>query len=93
MNKKYKSPFDFDVSKMTVEEVKERLLKMGINPGTWTSNEEYVKDGDQTQLPTFKMYADLLGEIRDICQSQITRDVREIDDLNIKLRRIKKGGN
>jgi len=90
--KKYKSPFDFDLSKMTVEEAKERLRSMGINPGEWTDNEDRVKDGDQAQIPTFKMYADMLTEIRDICQGQVTRDLHEIDELNVKLRRLKKGG-
>lgn len=89
---KYKSPFDFDLSKMTVEEAKERLRAMGIEPGSWTDNYGKVKDGDQAQIPTFKMYADMLSQIRDICKTQVDRDLREIDELSVKLRRLKKGG-
>lgn len=89
---KYKSPFDFDLSKMTVEEAKERLRSMGINPDEWTSNEDYVKEGERVQLPTFKLYADLLTQIRDICQDQANRDIREIDKLQVQLSRLRKGG-
>jgi hypothetical protein len=89
---KYTSPFDFDLSKMSVEEAKERLRAMGIEPDSWTNNHGRVKDGDQAQIPTFKMYADMLTQIRDICQMQADRDLKEIDDLNVKLRRLKRGG-
>lgn len=88
----YKSPFDFDLSKMTVEEAKERLREMGINTDSWESNEDYVKGGEKVQIPTFKMYADLLGQIRDICQDQVNRDINEIDKLQVQLARIRKGG-
>jgi len=89
---KYRSPFDFDLSKMTVEEAKEHLRQKGFNTDSWTSNEEYVEDGDQAQLPTFKLYAEMLEQIRDICKGQVGRDLQEIDELSVKLRRLKKGG-
>lgn len=90
--REYRTPFDFDLSKMTVEEAKERLRAMGIEPDTWTSNEDTVKAGEHAQLPTFKFYAEMLEQIRDICQDQVRHDVREIDDLNYQLRRLKRGG-
>ena len=90
--KRYRSPFDFDLSKMTVEEAKERLHKMGLNTDTWESNEEYVKGGEKVQLPTFKYYAEMLTAIRDICQDQANRDVKEIDHLQVQLQRLRKGG-
>lgn len=90
--KRYRSPFDFDLSKMTVEEAEAKLRSLGIEPNTWASNEDYVKEGEQAQLPTFKFYADMLGEIRDICKGQVSRDLREIDTLSVKLRRLHKGG-
>lgn len=90
--KEYKSPFDFDLSKMSVEDAKERLRAMGIEPDSWTNNHDTVKEGDKAQIPTFKFYADMLGEIRDICKGQVSRDLREIDELGVKLRRLKKGG-
>lgn len=89
---KYRSPFDFDLSKMSVEEAKERLRAMGIEPGSWTDNHGRVKDGDKAQIPTFKLYAEMLTQIRDICQTQVDRDLNEIDMLNVKLRRLKRGG-
>jgi hypothetical protein len=88
----YRTPFDFDLTKMTVEEAEERLRAMGIEPGQWTDNENYVKEGDTAQLPTFGFYAEMLGHIRDICQTQVDHDVKEIDDLNYQLRRLKRGG-
>lgn len=91
-HKRYKSPFDFDLTKMTVEEAEERLRALGIEPGTWVSNEDTVKAGDQAQLPTFKLYAEMLGHIRDICRDQVKHDVREIDDLSYQIRRLKRGG-
>jgi hypothetical protein len=89
---KYKSPFDFDVSKMTVEEVKERLRADGIPVGEWVSNEGHVNEGDKAQLTTFKRYAELLGQLRDLLQQQADRDVKQIDDLSYQLRRLKHGG-
>jgi len=89
---KYKSPFDFDLSKLTVEEAKERLRSMGLPTDSWVSNEEYVKEGDKAQLPTFKLYAEMLTQIRDICQDQVNRDLKEIDRLQVQLHRLKKGG-
>lgn len=88
----YKSPFDFDLSKVTVEEAKERLRAQGINPDEWTSNEDYVKSGEKVQIPTFKMYAEMLTQIRDICQDQVNRDLKEVDRLYVQLNRLKKGG-
>jgi len=90
--KGYKSPFDFNLADMTVEEAKEKLRGMGITPDSWENNEDYVKDGDQASIPTFNFYAEMLGEIRDICKGQVSRDLREIDELSVKLRRLKKGG-
>ena len=89
---RYRSPFDFDLTKMTAEEAKERLRAMGLKPDSWVSNEDRVKDGDRAQLPTFKFYAEMLGHIRDICEQQVDHDVKEIDDLSYQLRRLKRGG-
>lgn len=88
----YRSPFNFDVSHLTEEEVVERLRAQGINVGEWVSNEDRVKGGDKAQLPTLKCYADMLSKIGGILQDQVNRDVAEIDDLNYQLRRLKHGG-
>ena len=91
-NHQYKSPFDFDLSKMTVEEAQERLREMGIDPGSWTDNKDTVKGGEKVQLPTFKYYAKMLEKIRDIMQDQVEHDVQEIDALNYQLKRLQRGG-
>jgi hypothetical protein len=91
-NFRYRSPFDFDLSKMTVEEAKERLRAAGLPVNEWVDNEGHVKDGDKVQLPTLKFYADMLTKIGDIVRDQVDRDVKEIDDLNYQLRRLKHGG-
>ena len=89
---KYKSPFDFDLSKMTVEEAKERLHEMGFPVDSWVDNEDYVTAGEKVQLPTFKYYAEMLTAIRDICEDQTKRDLQEIDKLQVQLQRLRKGG-
>jgi len=89
---RYRSPFDFNLKDMTVEEAEERLRSMGIEPNSWVNNEEYVKTGDKATLPTFKFYAEMLGHIRDICKDQVKHDVQEIDTLSYQLRRLKRGG-
>lgn len=92
MTRKYKSPFDFDLSKMTVEEAKDRLRGMGFPVDEWISNEDRVKDGDKAQIPTFKHYAEILTKIRDLISDQTDRDLKEIDDLSYQLRRLRHGG-
>lgn len=88
----YRSPFNFDVSKMAVEEVVERLRQQGINVGEWVDNEDRVEEGQKAQLPTFKFYAEMLDKIGDVLRDQVKRDVREIDDLSYQLRRLRHGG-
>lgn len=87
-----RGPFDFDVSKLTVEEVKERLRAAGLPVDGWVNNEGRVKDGDKAQLPTFQHYAKLLEHLRDILQQQADRDIQQIDDLSYQLRRLQHGG-
>lgn len=96
----YRSPFDFDVSKMTVEEAEQKLREKGFPVGEWTDNYDATlgEDGqpkeepEQAQIPTFKFYAEMLEHIRDICEDQVKHDLREIDNLNYQLRRLKRGG-
>jgi hypothetical protein len=88
----YRSPFDFDMTKMTVEEVEERLRASGIDPGKWTDNEDYVKAGDKANLPTLSWYAEMLKEMGVILEEQVKRDLQETDELNYQLMRLKRGG-
>lgn len=91
MTAKYKSPFDFDVSKMTAEEVVERLRSMGIEPNAWVSNEDEVEEGAKAQIPTLNQYAEILQQMGGIIEKQIENDRRETDDLVYQLRRLEKG--
>lgn len=85
---KYKSPFDFDLSKMTIEEVREHLKARGIEPNQWVHNERTAK----AQLPTLKAYAKILEEIGGVVEQQIERDVQEVDRMQYQLHRLKHGG-
>jgi hypothetical protein len=87
-----RGPFDFDVSKLSVEEVKERLRAAGLPVDAWVSNEDHVKEGDKARLPTFEHYAKLLEHLRDIMQKQADQDLQQIDDLNYQLQRLQHGG-
>lgn len=87
-----RGPFDFDVSKMTVEEVKERLRAAGLPVDQWVDNEDRVKEGDRARIPTFEKYAEHLMALRDLLVQQSQQDVQQIDNLNYQLRRLKHGG-
>jgi hypothetical protein len=87
-----RGPFDFDVSKLSVDEVKERLRAQGVPVDSWVNNEGKVTEGEKVVLPTMKRYADLLTQLRDLLQNQADRDLQEIDDLSYQLRRLKHGG-
>lgn len=87
-----RGPFDFDVSKMSVEDVKARLRAAGVPVDSWVNNEDTVKGGEQVQLPTIQRYVGLLIQLRDLMQTQGDRDLQEIDDLSYQLRRLKHGG-
>jgi hypothetical protein len=98
MTYEYKSPFDFDVSKMTVEEVIERLRAQGIEPNEWVDNEERfkqgkTKEGQKAKIPTLEAYAHILDQIKKVVEKQVENDVKETDDLVYQLRRIKRGGS
>jgi hypothetical protein len=88
----YRSPFTFDMSEMTVEEVIERLREQGIEPNKWVDNEDTVEEGQTAQLPTLKWYAEILREMGGIIEQQVERDLKETDDLNYQLMRLKRGG-
>lgn len=87
-----RGPFDFDLSKMSVEEVKERLRAAGIPVDDWVNNEGRVQEGAKARLPTFERYAELLTHLRDLLQQQADRDLQQIDDLSYQLRRLQHGG-
>ena len=90
-NSQYKSPFDTNVGELTVEEVIERLRKMGIEPNLWVDNEDRVKDGDKARLPSLTHYAELLRQMGSLIETQVKNDVKEMDQLVYQLRRLEKG--
>lgn len=87
--KKAHYDFDFDVSKMTPEEVKEKLKEGGIPFESWVHNEE---EREVTTLPMFERKAELLKQLAGILEDQIENDVKEVDTLNVQLHRLKRGG-
>ena len=87
--KKARYDFDFDVSKMTPEEVKEKLKEGGIPYDGWVHNEE---EREVKTLPMFERQAELLKQLAGIMETQIEQDLKEIDSLNIQLHRLKRGG-
>lgn len=85
-----KSPFDFDVSKMTPEEVKEKLREAGIPFDEWVASE---KEGEEIHtLPMFQRQAEMLTELKGLLEDQVDKDLKEIDALNVQLHRLKRGG-
>ena len=90
-NSQYKSPFDLNVGDLTVEEVKERLREMGIEPNSWVDNEGRVKEGDKARLPSLTHYAELLRQMGSLIETQVKNDVKEMDQLVYQLRRLEKG--
>lgn len=87
-----RGPFDFDVSRMTVEEVKDRLRAAGLPVDEWVSNEDRVKEGDTARIPTFQRYAEHLLNLRGLLEQQAEADVKQMDELNYQLRRLEHGG-
>lgn len=87
--KKSRYDFDFDVSKMTPEEVKERLREAGVPFEEWVHNQE---EREVTTLPMFEKQAELLQQLAGILEDQIEKDVKEIDTLNVQVYRLKRGG-
>lgn len=88
---KARGPFEFDASKMTVEEVKARLRAAGVPVDEWVDNEGTAK-GQAATLPTMSRYATMLGQLRDVLSDQRDRDLAKIDELNVQMRRLRHGG-
>ena len=82
---------NFDVSKMTVEEVEQRLKAMGFPVGSWNP-----PDGDEdkiiTTLPTFKRQALLLDKLKELLSKQMEDDRKTISALAEKRQRLLHGG-
>lgn len=92
MNGTTRGPFDFDVSKLSVEDVKARLRAAGLPVDSWVDNEGHATEGKQVRLPTIDRHIELLTQLRDLLQQQSDRDLQEIDDLSYQLRRLQHGG-
>lgn len=90
--RKPKSFFNFNLGEMTVDEVKERLRAQGLPVDSWIDNEGNVKEGDKARLPTLDKCAEMLVQIRGVCEEQMKHDRKEIDDLGYQLRRLTRGG-
>lgn len=90
MPKKPPYDFNFDVSKMTPEEVKEKLKEAGIPFEEWVKSD---REGEEIHtLPMFEHQAELLKQLSGLLEDQIERDVEHIDELNVQLHRLQRGG-
>lgn len=90
INYEYKKA-NFDVSKMTVEEVERRLKEMGFPVGSWSP-----PDGEEDKviktLPTFQRQALLLDKLKELLGKQIEEDRQTINSLAEKKARLLHGG-
>jgi len=82
--------FDFDVSKMTPEEVKAKLREAGIPFESWVKSDK--QDEEVHTLPMFQRQAELLQQVASLLQDQIDRDMLEVNQLQIQLHKLKRGG-
>jgi len=82
---------NFDVSEMSVEEVKKRLRDMGFPVDTWEAPEG-DKDKIIKTLPTFKKQALLLDKLKDLLGQQMEDDRKMISALAEKRQRLLHGG-
>lgn len=90
MSKKAPYDFNFDVSKMTPEEVREKLREAGIPFDSWVKSD---KEGEEIHtLPMFEHQAELLKQLAGLLEDQVDRDVEHISELHEQLHRLQRGG-
>jgi hypothetical protein len=82
---------NFDVSQMTVEEVRQRLHDMGFPVDAWQNSEQDSESLIRT-LPTFQRQALLLSQLKDLLNKQIDEDKQTINILAEKKARLLHGG-
>ena len=92
MSKRPQNPFDFDCSKLTPDELRERLKEAGYPVDSWVSNEGQSHVGSQRRLPMFDKYVELLVEMRGLIEKQVAQDVEHVDRLHVEFQRLKRGG-
>jgi hypothetical protein len=82
---------NFDVSKLSVEEIERRLRAMGFPVGSWEAPES---DDDTVikTLPTFQKQALLLQKLQELLGMQIADDQKTINNLAEKRQRLLHGG-
>ena len=75
---------------MTPEEFKARLKRAGIDPdkGEWRKTRE-VHPQD---LPAVGKQLEMLQTLKGLLEQQIAKDIETVDDLKIKLQKMKHGG-
>ena len=73
---------------MTPEEFKAKLKSMGIDENTWTKTQEV----DPRELPAVKKQVELLYALRGLLEKQIEKDIHAVDDLKLKIKKLKHGG-
>jgi len=82
---------NFDVSKMSKEEIERRLKEMGFPVGDWNPSEN-DEDTIIKTLPTFKKQALLLQKLGELLGMQIADDQKTINAMAEKRSRLLHGG-
>lgn len=86
------NPWNIDCSKLSKEEIEERLREHGFPVGEWHVEEDQNKGPKKFQLTAFKSYAELLTQMQGVIEMQVKQDLKEIDSLHVKLQKMKQGG-
>lgn len=75
---------------MTPEELKQKLLDLGINPeeSTWKKS----KSADLGKLPIIQHQRDALSKVKELLQAQVNADQAQILAAHEQLARLKRGG-
>ena len=75
---------------MTPEELKERLKSLGIDVDqkVWKKTNPV----DPKTLPAIKRQIELLTNFKSLVEQQIEKDIATVDDLKLKVKKLKHGG-
>lgn len=75
---------------MTPEELRTLLKEMGVNADekVWRQS----KPIDPKSLPAIKKQIELLNSFKTLVEQQIEKDISTVDDLRLKIKKLKRGG-
>jgi len=82
----------FGDENLTEAEIRERLKKMGIPVDGWQDNPDPEGEVEITSIPTYERIADGLKGLHGMIEERIGQDQKQIQELNLKMARLKHGG-